>query len=156
MNVSMVIWAVSCEKVPIYIIMALMWSALQSVSLEGINEVNHASQLHNQLHNWWSSKKIYKTSSWHDVYIVHIGSLLAYLFLTYVFNGSFLGSQAALMLDSGRFNLQANTDKIQHLLYSLTKMSDGTTLYTTISTRCRVWTVWENPTEITFLVERKI
>ncbi len=26
------------------------------------------------------------------------------------------GTQAALMLDSGRFNLQANTDKIQHLL----------------------------------------
>ncbi len=25
-------------------------------------------------------------------------------------------AQAALMLDSGRFNLQANTDKIQHLL----------------------------------------
>ncbi len=26
------------------------------------------------------------------------------------------GAQAALMLDSGRYNLQANTDKIQHLL----------------------------------------
>ncbi len=25
-------------------------------------------------------------------------------------------AQAALMLDSGRFNLQANTDKIQHVL----------------------------------------
>ncbi len=27
-----------------------------------------------------------------------------------------IGTQAALMLDSGKFNLQANTDKIQHLL----------------------------------------
>ncbi len=27
-----------------------------------------------------------------------------------------LDTQAVLMLDSGRFNLQANTDKIQHLL----------------------------------------
>ncbi len=26
-------------------------------------------------------------------------------------------SQAALMLDLGRFNLQANTEKIKHLLY---------------------------------------
>ncbi len=29
---------------------------------------------------------------------------------------SFLSTQAALMLDSGRFNVQANIDKIQHLL----------------------------------------
>ncbi len=33
-----------------------------------------------------------------------------------LFRQSWSNTQAALMLDSGRFNLQANTDKIQHLL----------------------------------------
>ncbi len=37
-------------------------------------------------------------------------------FICVAFRLHLLGTQAALMLDSGRFNLQANTDKIQHLL----------------------------------------
>ena len=55
----------------------IMWSALHSASLEGISAVSHASLL----------CKIVEAMNRYTK--GHIGSLLAYFFLNYVFNGWF-------------------------------------------------------------------
>ncbi len=68
------------------------------------------------------SRNSLKTQSWtQDGWVkTFYFSILAFrFFVSWRINVGpliFIESQAALMLDSGRFNLQANTDKIQHLL----------------------------------------